>query len=85
MENLDPWEEFNWVGRQFAVGTARLEVVEIIERCAATNVNPLTAERDMNIPLTLRKGFRHMQMGVYAKVIAPGEVAEGDILEPAES
>ena len=48
------------------------------ERCAATNVNPETAERDMNLPLTLRKGFGHMDMGVYAKVVSGGQIAPGD-------
>jgi len=85
LDNLDPWAEFSWVGRQLQVGTARLEVVEAINRCAATNVNPQTAERDMNIPLTLRKGFRHMQMGVYAKVIEGGEIREGDTLALLET
>lgn len=80
LEGLEPWSEFTWVGRQLRIGTARLEVTAPIERCAATNVNPATAERDMNIPLTLRKGFRHMQMGVYAKVVEGGEIKEGDSL-----
>jgi len=81
LEGLDPWEERAWVGREVTIGQARLQVMETIERCAATNVNPLTAERDMNLPLTLRKGFRHMQMGVYAKVIEAGDIAQGDSLD----
>ena len=80
LEGLDPWEEMTWIGREVTIGTARLQIMEPIQRCAATNVNPLTAERDMNIPLTLRKGFRHMQMGVYAKVVAAGEIAKSDSL-----
>jgi MOSC domain-containing protein YiiM len=32
----------------------------------------------MNIPLTLRKGFGHMDMGVYAEVIAGGTIRTGD-------
>lgn len=80
LEGLDPWEEMTWVGQEVTIGAARLRIMEPIERCAATNVNPLTAERDMNIPLTLRKGFRHMQMGVYAKVVAAGEIAKSDSL-----
>ena len=32
---------------------ARLRVEEPIERCAATNVDPDTATRDMNIPMLL--------------------------------
>lgn len=72
------WAEFSWIGKEIRIGVARLRVVERTQRCAATNVNPETAERDMNIPLTLRKGFGHMDMGVYAEVTASGEVKPGD-------
>lgn len=72
------WAEFGWLDKEIRIGAARLRVVERTQRCAATNVNPDTAERDMNIPLTLRKGFGHMDMGVYAEVVAGGEVKPGD-------
>ena len=77
-DGLPAWAEFAWIGHEIRIGTARLKVVERTRRCAATNVNPNTAERDMNIPLTLRKGFGHMDMGVYAEVIAGGTVRTGD-------
>ena len=64
LEGLAPWSEADWIGQTLEIGDLRLEVVQPIGRCAATNVNPETAERDMNIPLTLRKGFGHKNMGV---------------------
>lgn len=78
IEGLPAWAEFGWLGREIGIGGARLRVAERIQRCAATNVNPETAERDMNIPLTLRKGFGHLDMGVYAEVVAGGPVKRGD-------
>jgi uncharacterized protein YcbX len=78
IDGLPAWREFAWLDQEIQVGGARLKVVERIARCAATNVNPDTAERDMNIPLTLRKGFGHIDMGVYAEVVAAGEVKLGD-------
>lgn len=78
IDGLPAWAEFDWLGREIRVGGARLRVAERIQRCTATNVNPETAERDMNIPLTLRKGFGHLDMGVYAAVVAGGEVKAGD-------
>jgi uncharacterized protein YcbX len=77
LEGLPAWEERGWVGRSFHVGQARFQVVDEIERCAATNVNPESAERDMNIPLTLRKGFSHHNMGLYAEVIEDGDLKAG--------
>jgi uncharacterized protein YcbX len=78
LEGGAPWEEFGWAGQEIAVGEARLRIVKPIERCAATNVDPETAQRDLNLPLTLQQGFGHMNMGVYAAVVEGGEVAEGN-------
>lgn len=74
----EPWTEFNWVGREIDLGPARVKIAERIERCAATNVNPDTAERDLNVPRALNKGFGHVDMGVYATVTRGGTVARGD-------
>ncbi len=78
------WSEFVWVGKEIGLGPARLQVVERIERCAATNVNPDTAERDLNIPRSLQKGFDHVDIGIYARVTFGGEVACGGVLCPPE-
>ena len=70
----DPWAEFDWVGRQLAIGNARLGIMRRIERCAATNVNPDTAERDQNLPLALRRAYGHADCGVYAIAATAGEI-----------
>jgi hypothetical protein len=73
------WREFDLVGQEIAVGSsARLRVIKRIERCAATNVEPYTGIRDLNSPRTLMQCFGHVDCGVYAEVIAPGEIAVGD-------
>ena len=69
------------VGRQIAIGaSARAKIVKRIVRCAATNVDPATGVRDLTIPDTLMSAFGHMDCGVYAEVLAPGEIAIGDVL-----
>ncbi len=83
IDGLPAWGEFAWLDREIRIGGAKLKIIERIERCAATNVNPETAERDMNIPLTLRKGFGHMDMGVYAEVVDGGEIKAGDPVSEA--
>ncbi len=76
------WQEFEWVGREFRIGKVRLRGVKRIERCAATNVNPETGDRDLNIPLTLQRGFQHPDTGIYADVLEGGELAIGDEVLP---
>ena len=80
IDGAPAWSEFDWTGKGLRLGGAELEIVGPIDRCAATNVNPDTAQRDLNIPLALKRGFNHVDMGVYATVRAAGEVAKGDDL-----
>lgn len=74
------WWELDQVGRELTIGDTRLKVVKRIQRCAATNVDPTTAARDMNIPKTLMQTYGHSDCGVYAEVITGGEIAAGDTL-----
>ena len=63
---------------ELAVGGARLKVVKRIVRCAATNVDPQTGARDMEIPPTLMRTVNHMDCGVYAEVVGAGDIAVGN-------
>jgi uncharacterized protein YcbX len=78
------WHEFELLGRTLAVGDARLKVVKRIGRCAAINVDPDTAARDLNILHTLMQRFGHADCGVYAEVVADGQVTEGDEIRAEE-
>ena len=72
------WHEFELLDRTLVVGDVRLKVVKRIKRCAAVNVDPDTAMRDLEIPATLERRLGHMDCGVYAEVIAPGTLRVGD-------
>jgi uncharacterized protein YcbX len=76
------WAELKWAGSEIMAGNVRLHIVAPITRCAATTVNPATAARDLNIPAILQQEFGHNYMGVYAEVVAGGEIVKGDALVP---
>jgi uncharacterized protein YcbX len=80
---VDEWAEHDWLGREITLGGAKLHIVSAITRCPATHVNPVTAERDLDIVGTLRRSFGHINMGVYAEVLEGGEIVEGDELRIA--
>ena len=72
------WHEFDLLGQTLDIAGVRMKVVKRIVRCAATNVDPTTAVRDMNIPHTLMRDLGHADLGVYAEVVTGGEIATGD-------
>jgi uncharacterized protein len=86
VEGLSSWSEFDLVGRELVAPYGlRLKVTARIRRCAATNVDPRTGERDLSIPKTLMQQLGHMDCGVYAQVLDSGSIAEGGRLEPVET
>jgi hypothetical protein len=82
VEGLPAWEEFAWVGKRVAAGTAEFSVVDRIDRCAATNVDPETGRRDLTIPRSLLEAYGHADCGVYMEVVSTGDVSVGDAIGP---
>lgn len=76
-DNLPAWEELTWENQTVTIGTAKFAFLKPTQRCAATNVNPTTAMRDLNLPNTLVKTYGHPYMGVYLKVIEGGKITTG--------
>jgi len=82
VEGWPAWHEFDLLEREIAIGGARLKVTKRTLRCPATEVDPDTGVRDLRIPKTLMQTYGHADCGVYAQVIAGGEVAVGDAINP---
>ena len=81
VDGLEPWSEFDLCGKTIEIGDTKMEVFSRIERCAATNVNPETAERDQNIPRALKLGYGHIDCGIFAQVTKGGAIAAGDKIQ----
>lgn len=77
-EGLPAFSELHLVGREIQVGEARFRVVLNTRRCAATEVNPADARRDLPVPRLLAEHFGANEMGAYAEVVEGGEVRVGD-------
>ncbi len=75
------WSEFDWMDREISVGGVPMRVIYRTQRCAATQVNPLTAERDVNVPAEIVKHFGHRDLGVYAEVLGDGDISVGGAVE----
>jgi GntR family transcriptional regulator/MocR family aminotransferase len=84
IDGAKPWEEFDWVGSDIRLGEAVFTVDRRNGRCGATNVNPVTGRRDLDIPGSLRAAFGHKDLGVYLTTRVGGGVKLGDSVEPPE-
>jgi GntR family transcriptional regulator/MocR family aminotransferase len=82
IDGAQPWEEFDWVGRDIAIGDAVFRVDRRNGRCGATNVNPRTGRRDLDIPGSLRTAFGHKDLGVYLVTRKTGEISVGAQVAP---
>jgi uncharacterized protein YcbX len=74
------WHEFELLGKTLGIGDARLKVVKRITRCAAINVDPETAARDLDIPPTMMRRLGHNECGIYAEVTAGGTIGVADAI-----
>jgi uncharacterized protein YcbX len=88
IDGLDAHAEDGWVGREVAVGSARLRVGGNVGRCALTTRDPDTGVVDL-LTLHVLKAYRGeveatepLPFGVHATVVRPGRVAVGDPVAP---
>jgi uncharacterized protein YcbX len=81
-DGLPAWREQEWVTPELSLtlGGAQLRVIAPITRCAATEVNPGTAKRDIKVVTELTRHYGHNLMGIYAEVMGAGDIAVGDPL-----
>jgi len=86
IDEANPWEEFDWVGSDIRIGDALFRVDRRNGRCGATNVDPETGRRDLDIPGSLRAAFGHKELGIYLIAREGGRVSVGDsVLTPADA
>ncbi|MCB1360596.1 MAG: MOSC domain-containing protein [Rhodobacter sp.] len=81
LDGLPEWSEFDLIGREIAIGSARLRIEQRITRCVATTYDPETAAPEGDTLAALESGWGHRDLGVYATVTRGGEIALGDPVE----
>lgn len=73
--------ESDWMGRTLALGPElRLEVSEPCERCSVPTLPQGELKRDPKILSTV-SAHNNTNMGVYARVVQPGRLRQGDSVE----
>lgn len=85
LDGLEPWEERSWLGREFTIGGVTLRGVEETTRCAATEVDPTTARRDIPLPRLLVENYGDDVLGIFGEMITDGRIAVGDAVSAGNS
>jgi uncharacterized protein YcbX len=78
IEGTPAFAEAELVGKEFAIGAVRLRGLAAIPRCAATEVNPSTAARDLAVPKLLVEHYGHANFGVWAEVTKGAVMRQDD-------
>jgi len=82
IDGIEPWAELDWVDKDILINDAQvLRCFKRTQRCAATNVNPMTAQRDLAIPTRLARTFDHSDVGVYAMVNRNCHITQGATIQ----
>lgn len=84
VDGLPPFSELELVtepfetGAEVGLGAVRATAVLNTRRCAAIEVDPTTARRDLPLPRLLMELYGHTDMGVYVSLTSPGVLRPGD-------
>ena len=78
IDGTAPWREFDWVGKEIAIGDVTFHIEEPITRCLAINGSPETGLADAQFFEGLGEYQGHEDFGVFARVTKGGSTAIGD-------
>ena len=85
IDGVPPYAELDWPGHQLSAGETVLTAIARTQRCAATNVDPSTGNRDLQLPHSLVGYLGHSDFGIYLKVKHGGRITAGDNIEITDS
>jgi uncharacterized protein len=80
IEGLEAFAENNLKNWRIQIGGVLFKVVDRIDRCAATTVNPDTSVRDIMIPAILNRTYGHIDCGIYLESLTTGTISTGETL-----
>ena len=85
IDGAPAWDELGWARREIRLPDLICKGDTRTTRCAATNVDPRTGQRDMAIPAALESLYGHSDFGIYLVARTAGTIAVGDAVEAALS
>ena len=81
IDGAPAFSELEWTEKEIRLPGLTLRRMKRTGRCAATNVDPKTGARDMQIPRSLVAEYGHEDFGIYLAAKTSGTIAVGDEIE----
>ena len=78
VDNIEPWEEREWIGKVIKINNVSFKVEKNIPRCVAINLKPQTDDNSFNLLQSLKKTYNHFDMGIYLRALDDGKIKVGD-------
>ena len=78
VDNIEPWEEREWIGKVIKINNVSFKVEKNIPRCVAINLKPQTDDNSFNLLQSLKKFYNHFDMGIYLTALDDGEINIGN-------
>ena len=78
VDNIEPWEEREWIGKVIKINNVSFKVEKNIPRCVAINLKPQTDDNSFNLLQSLKKTYNHFEMGIYLTALDDGEIKLSD-------
>lgn len=80
IDGVKAWEERNWIGKIIQIGDVKFKVLKNIPRCIAINLKPNTDDKNLNLLKSLKKNYKHFDMGIYLIPLSNGKIELDDNL-----
>ena len=81
IDGIEAWEERKWIGKTIKINNVLFKVEKYIPRCVAINLRPETNNSEPNLLQSLKKNYRHFDMGIYLRALNDGKVGVGSSIK----
>ena len=81
VDNIEPWEEREWIGKVIKINNVSFKVEKNIPRCVAINLKPQTDDNSFNLLQSLKKTYNHFEMGIYLTALDDGDINIGNSID----
>lgn len=75
INGLNPFKEFDWIGKKITISEKEFEVFAPIPRCKATHYPYKSTITDINVPYLLKQNYGHINMGVYLRPTSSASIS----------